>query len=1074
MKKTTKQRRTLNHLLSFILSLSMVLSCMEGLSLKAWAEDDPVVSEDPGVEDPAIEEEPDEAVTEWTATDSLPTEGGDYKLMKDVTITKAYMVKGSLNRVDLDLNGHTITMNDKASYGVDTGAVLNISNGTINNAYLWNQQSRLFLSMLTLNGAKRNAVYATGAVALEISNSTISGCKQSALSFTNSGSTKNKVKIDNCTIKDNESSTGGAGILLDNTVALIKNSTITNNTAGNYGGGLYIGTDSRVEIKDTAITNNKSNSTDTNAGAGVYVSKNAKAGDVTIGGATEINGNKTKDGKDSNLYTEIKIRLNQQLSNTQPIGLANADTVSDKLDYTKTVVDQYYSYGLSPDSFKSDVSGYILIYNGSDKKALSLTKPFNLSVTNGIVGTSGTDTTKAVGAGDYVTIKANAAEEGQVFKHWVVNGKELLDTDKVKPSVKFQMPANDVYATAEYENKLGELNAISVINGTADKDKAIAGETVEVTADITDSHAIFDHWECMEGGVTFADPKAETTTFMMPAKKVKVVATPIPLWDVHMVNGTADKGIVKKGETITITADDAPEGKVFDKWTCETPASWYKTVSFADETSATTTFEMPDGDVKVVATYKDDDRADHNVVVKNGTADVTTAKQGDIVTITADDPEEGKVFENWTTESDGVTFADPCISKTTFTMPANDVSINAVYKTASDKEYKITVVNGKASAETAKAGTRITITADPSADPEKVFDSWICTSAAVVLKNANAATTTFIMPEEDVSFAASYRDRGITPILVHSALDPVPADLAEATDLYLVQGQKFTLGSDWTIVDKKKAGKFISISKKGLVKAKKVTPVAVTLSQNSTGRTISVNICKPVIENKKLQLDAGTEAKAIGLKDYGTLPVYWISSNPDVAVVSPSGFVTPIAKGKATVTAYINGSAYKCTVTVKEPTVATSRTLHMNVNSSKTISIKGVTNKTVWTTTSENVAKVDKKKISSKEAGTAKLSASVNGVDIYINVISEDITMKGTGLEPAKGKNKYTLTLNAGQESDLAFASVGQPIVFKSNKPETAFIDENGHVVARTKGKAKFTAKVNGKSITINVIVNNP
>ncbi|MCR5249243.1 MAG: hypothetical protein K6E50_01405 [Lachnospiraceae bacterium] len=47
-----------------------------------------------------------------------------------------------------------------------------------------------------------------------------------------------------------------------------------------------------------------------------------------------------------------------------------------------------------------------------------------------------------------------------------------------------------------------------------------------------------------------------------------------------------------------------------------------------------------------------------------------------------------------------------------------------------------------------------------------------------------------------------------------------------------------------------------------------------------------------------------------------------------------------------------------------------------------------------------------------------------------------------------------------------------QPVVFKSSKPEIAFIDEGGYVVARSKGKAKFTTKVNGKAITITVVVN--
>lgn len=53
----------------------------------------------------------------------------------------------------------------------------------------------------------------------------------------------------------------------------------------------------------------------------------------------------------------------------------------------------------------------------------------------------------------------------------------------------------------------------------------------------------------------------------------------------------------------------------------------------------------------------------------------------------------------------------------------------------------------------------------------------------------------------------------------------------------------------------------------------------------------------------------------------------------------------------------------------------------------------------------------------------------------------------------------------------LSFASMDQPVVFKSTKPDIAFMDENGNVEARSKGKGKFTAKINGKTITITVKV---
>ena len=55
-----------------------------------------------------------------------------------------------------------------------------------------------------------------------------------------------------------------------------------------------------------------------------------------------------------------------------------------------------------------------------------------------------------------------------------------------------------------------------------------------------------------------------------------------------------------QGTTITLTANAAPDGKVFDKWVVESGG-----ITLTDANSATTTFTMPAGEVKVKANYKD-------------------------------------------------------------------------------------------------------------------------------------------------------------------------------------------------------------------------------------------------------------------------------------------------------------------------------------------------------------------------------------------------------------------------------------------------------------------------------------
>ena len=79
---------------------------------------------------------------------------------------------------------------------------------------------------------------------------------------------------------------------------------------------------------------------------------------------------------------------------------------------------------------------------------------------------------------------------------------------------------------------------------------------------------------------------------------------------------------------------------------------------------------------------------DYAVTVTGGTATVaagttvTRAMEGVEVTVTANAPETGKVFDKWVVKAGGVTLANETSATTTFTMPGNDVKIEATYKDA--------------------------------------------------------------------------------------------------------------------------------------------------------------------------------------------------------------------------------------------------------------------------------------------------------------------------------------------------------------------------------------------------------
>ena len=119
---------------------------------------------------------------------------------------------------------------------------------------------------------------------------------------------------------------------------------------------------------------------------------------------------------------------------------------------------------------------------------------------------------------------------------------------------------------------------------------------------------------------------------------------------------------------------------------------------------------------------------------------------------------EGKQFKGWSTSADG-----SVISSTTYEV-SSDTTFYAIWES---KEYYIIVMDGKATigagSEISKAtqGTTITLTANAAPDG-KVFDKWVVESGSTTLEDANSETTTFIMPDSEVSVKATYKNAPVT------------------------------------------------------------------------------------------------------------------------------------------------------------------------------------------------------------------------------------------------------------------------------------------------------------------------
>ena len=191
----------------------------------------------------------------------------------------------------------------------------------------------------------------------------------------------------------------------------------------------------------------------------------------------------------------------------------------------------------------------------------------------------------------------------------------------------------------------------------------------------------------------------------------------------------------------------APEGKQFKAWQIdgtEYPVNAPVTVT---------------ADITVKALWEDAPPAPAEYTVRfnanggGGTmADVTGISGSYTLPACGFTEPEGKQFKGWSTSADG-----SVISGTTYEV-SSDTTFYAIWES---KEYSIIVTDGKATigagSEISKAaqGTTITLTANAAPDG-KVFDKWVVESGNTTLEDANSETTTFIMPDSEVSVKATY------------------------------------------------------------------------------------------------------------------------------------------------------------------------------------------------------------------------------------------------------------------------------------------------------------------------------
>jgi len=256
---------------------------------------------------------------------------------------------------------------------------------------------------------------------------------------------------------------------------------------------------------------------------------------------------------------------------------------------------------------------------GTQSNAVNAPKIYNLSVKSTDGGTTGSF------AGDYIAgakvVLSATPSDGFKFKSWSSNNGGEFD-DATLVGATFTMPSKDVILTASF----GKTYKFVIMSSTGGKvwdvdGNYYEGEIIKISA-IPGNGYVFDSWVSSDGG-KFADSKAVSTTFTMPSNATTVTATFKDEQDTNKpedndedtnkpetetgmfeikTSVTGNGNIVinqnrgYEGQKITVRAN-AQAGYVFERWSSEGGGS------FADENAAATTFIMPAGDVKIIATF---------------------------------------------------------------------------------------------------------------------------------------------------------------------------------------------------------------------------------------------------------------------------------------------------------------------------------------------------------------------------------------------------------------------------------------------------------------------------------------
>ena len=520
-------------------------------------------------------------------------------------------------------------------------------------------------------------------------------------------------------------------------------------------------TELTVTAKDKVLTsvNNKANTT-------------ASSNSITF----KLGEVKLADEKDGNAYL---LKLNAKLYNSEleigEDGKPNTSNAASREEDNKTI---WYGTGWTYDGTTLTLTGAM---SWSFSQYPALTCPVALGYNTGLIGgtfekavTGGTNS--YVDRGIFLSTVNVAKIDSGIFKT-APNGTTCY-TVKAGDSSKLGVKVNGAefvdFGTDEAQvvNRIGNfVFSVQLRDANDDVVKIANINGKEIGFDAYGSHNV---------------DNSTAVRFTMPSENVVLNQEPTTkTYTLTLIGATAGPAREQytEGQIIKLTAEDAAEGKEFDKWELDglTLKNGYQ------ETNATIEVTI-NGNATAKATYKDKAPTTYTLTVEDGyigTDENQTSgnyEAGATIKLTAKDAAEGKQFDKWKL-SDGLTLVDGYeLTNTTIkvTMPGHAATATATYKDKAPTTYTLTVDGGYIGTDenqtSGKFKSKEQVEVTAKAKTGYHFTKWTVEDGTLSLseEELKANPLTFGMPDGAVSLKANYEEDTPDPV------DPNPTPNPDA------------------------------------------------------------------------------------------------------------------------------------------------------------------------------------------------------------------------------------------------------------------------------------------------------